>query len=107
MIVHVAGLIFLWANRVFFTLVLLVSMKVYFRRAQGPNKSYALNNIVISTWQIVGTFLFLDVFQRSPFNLLWWYPAGWLVLTIARTIGTDIRRWSARSGNEYRAGKGD
>jgi hypothetical protein len=96
---HIAGLIFLWANRLYSAAMIIYGARVLSRNDSGPMRRTAVNITLIAVWQLVGTYLLVDVRGMNPFNLLWWYPAGWLVLTIARAIGTEIRRLSLRSDN--------
>lgn len=89
---QVGGLIFLWANRVFFTLLFLVSISVYVRSApKNQGGGYAINNMIISAWQIAGTFVLVDIYRLSPFHLFWWYPAGWLIVSAGTMLGRVLR----------------
>ena len=94
---HVAGLIFLWANRLYCAAMIIHGARGIPRSGRGPMRSTAVNVTLIAIWQLAGTYLLVDVRGMNPFNLLWWYPAGWLVLTIAKAIGTEIHRVSIKS----------
>ncbi|MGD1108484.1 MAG: hypothetical protein ABR865_15695 [Terracidiphilus sp.] len=95
MIAGIAGLIFLWANRVFFTLLFLISFSIYRRRVPDQNQKFALNNMLISAWQIAGTFVLVDIYRASPFHLLWWYPTGWFIVLAGMMLTRALRRPSA------------
>jgi hypothetical protein len=78
------ALIFLWANRVFFTAVILFAPAAL--RTGRVGRSAVTTYIGISLWQIAGTFVIPDVWHRSSFHLLWWYPVGWLAYGVLRLL---------------------
>jgi hypothetical protein len=55
-----------------------------------------VNVTLVAIWQLFGTYLLVDVLGMNPFHLLWWYPAGWALLTVNRAIGINVRRLAAR-----------
>jgi hypothetical protein len=93
---HIAGLIFLWANRLYCVAMIVYGARGIPRSDPGPMRSTAVNVTLIAIWQLAGTYLLVDVHAMNPFHLLWWYPAGWALLTIIRAIGMDIRSLAAK-----------
>jgi hypothetical protein len=93
---HIAGLIFLWANRLYCVAMMVHGARVIPKSGPGPMRSTAVNVTLIAIWQLLGTYLLVDVLGMNPFHLLWWYPAGWALLTIIRAIGVDVRRLAAK-----------
>jgi hypothetical protein len=93
---HIAGLIFLWANRLYCVAMMVHGARVIPRSGPGPMRSTAVNVTLVAIWQLFGTYLLVDVLGMNPFHLLWWYPAGWALLTVIRAIGINVRRLAAR-----------
>jgi hypothetical protein len=89
---HIAGLIFLWANRLYCVARMVHGARVILRSGPGPMRSTAVNVTLIAIWQLFGTYLLVDVLGMNPFHLLWWYPVGWAILAIFEAIATDVRR---------------
>jgi hypothetical protein len=94
---HITGLIFLWANRLYCVAMIVYGARRIPRSDPGPMRSMAVNVTLIAIWQLVGTYLLVDVLGMNPFHLLWWYLTGWALLTIIRAISRDVeRRLAAR-----------
>ncbi len=83
----IAATVFLWANRIVFTMVLLYPRR--YNRTMVPS-SYDRNARIIAGWQIVGSFIIPGILKMSPFHLAWWYMAGWALLTVIIMIAKAI-----------------
>ncbi len=85
------SLIFLWANRVYFTATLVMGLQHWRRATDQREYNDGQAKSLVSAWQIIGTFIFAAK-GMSAFHLIWWYALGWIVYSIYFQISLVIRR---------------
>jgi hypothetical protein len=95
---HTAGIVFLWLNRVYFTCVIVLYVAGVTPR-RGFSKQHGIALLVVSLWQIFGTFMVVAL-NRTPFHLIWWYALGWSIYGIVGAIATDVRRSRSRDAQQ-------